>query len=119
MFEKGSREELSSIGLQGFEENHFGRVALRSVAFAGAAKTSALAHMEPVCGSVDGAVEMLRVYKGFEENQGMAERVLPVCGQSPLAQRQDARTKVWKVPVGKDQKTAVVGKQLQTSILVA
>jgi hypothetical protein len=34
---------------------------------------------------------------------------LPISGKSLLTQRQNARTQIGDVPVGKDQKTAIVG----------
>lgn len=90
-----------------------------AVAFARPAKASGFTHMEPVCGPVDGAPEASRVDKSLQQQHGMAEGVLPIAGESLLAQGQNPGAKVWNVPIGKDKKTAVVDHQLQTIILVA
>ena len=117
--ENGSRQLDSCIRLQWFYEHHFGGVDFSAVALAGAAKTFGLAHMQPVGRSIDGTPEALRVHKGLQQHHGMAKGVLPINGKSLLAQRQNARTQIRDVPVGKDQETAVVGYTFQAIILMA
>jgi hypothetical protein len=79
-----------------------------AVALTGTAKTFGFTHIQPISRSIDGTPEVLRVHKGLQQHHGMAKGVLPVSGEPLLAQRQNPRTQIGNVPVGKDQETAVV-----------
>jgi len=52
----------------------------------GPMKALGVAHIYPVGRFVDGSPEPLRVHKGLEQHNRMAENRLPIGGQSLLAQ---------------------------------
>ena len=76
-------------------------------------KAFGVSDRSPVVGFIDGSLEARGIDEGFEQQHGMSESGLPVGGQSFSAQGQDARGQVWQMPVGQDQKTAVVGQQIE------
>ena len=82
-------------------------------------KALGVAHIDPVGRFVNGSGKPLRVHKGFEQHNRMAENCLPIGQQSLLAQRQDAGGQIRKMPVGQDQKTAVICNQFQPIVLMA
>jgi hypothetical protein len=57
----------------------------------------------------------LRVDKGFQQNHAMPESFFPIPRQTPLTERQNARPQVEQVPVGKNEKAAVIDHQLQAA----
>ena len=64
-------------------------------------------------------VEMARIDEGFQQQQGVAEVLHPIVPQAPFAQRQYAGGQIRSMPIGQDQKAAVVGDQVQPIILMA
>ena len=81
-----------SLGLadQRADENPLGRLRPGAVALTGTAKATAIAHILPIGGTVDRAVEMAWVDEGLQQPQWVAEPLTPVLRQAALAQRQDA-----------------------------
>jgi len=84
-----------------------------------AAKPLGFTYVQPVCRFIHGSLETLWIYEGLQEHQRMAKVLLPVPGQPFLAQRQNARGQIRNMPLRQDQKTAVVGQELQTILLMA
>jgi hypothetical protein len=64
-------------------------------------------------------VETAGVNKGLEEQERMTEPLFPITNDSLLTQRKHTGTQIRDVPVGKDEKPAVVYYPLQPIILVA
>jgi hypothetical protein len=48
----------------------------------------------------------------------MAKALLPIAGQPAVAQRQDLGAQIPMMPVGQNQKTAIVGDQLEPVIII-
>jgi hypothetical protein len=53
----------------------------------------------------------------FNQYHGMAKGVLPISGNSLLAQRHNARAQIRGVTVGKEQETTVVGRFARAMML--
>jgi len=70
-------------------------------------------------GPVHGPSKALRVDKGFQQQHAMTESGFPIAPQTPLAERQHPRPQVENMPLGQDEKTAVVDHQLQAAIALA
>ena len=88
------------------------RVVAVAVAPALAAKAAGPSDLDPVRGSVDGAVETRRVDEGLDEQQRMAEAHRPITHETARAQRQHARAEVAR-SAGQEQEPGVVGEQMQ------
>jgi len=58
------------------------------------------------------------VDEGLQEHQPMAKALLPIAGQPAVAQRQDLGAQITMMPVGQNQKTAIVGDQLEPVIII-
>ena len=72
----------------------------------------------PVRGTVDGSLKTRRVDKGLQQEQPLAETIRPIRDDALLAQRKHLRTQICAVPVGQNQKPAIVGDQSQAIILM-
>ena len=88
------------------------RVFAVAVAPALAAKAAGPPDLDPVRGSVDGAVETRRVDEGLDEQQRMAEAHRPITHETARAQRQHSRAEVAR-SAGQEQEPGVVGEQMQ------
>ena len=88
------------------------------VARARATKALGQPQARPVRGTVDGSLKTRRVDKGLQQEQPLAETIRPIRDDALLAQRKHLRTQIGAVPVGQNQKSAVVGDQPQTIILM-
>ena len=88
------------------------RVFAVAVAPALAAKAAGPSDLDPVRGSVDGAVETRRVDEGLDEQQRMAEAHRPITHETARAQRQHSRAEVAR-SAGQEQEPGVVGEQMQ------
>jgi len=51
--------------MEGFEEDHFGRLRGGSVSLGGATKAFGGTHVHPVCRLVHGSLEVLGIYEGL------------------------------------------------------
>ena len=119
-FQQGIGQYGSGIGLQGPDKHLLGREGgCAAVALAGSAKAACVAQIGPIRRLVDGALVAFGVDESLQQHQGMAEAPPPVGGEPPFAQGKCARAEVWVMPVGQDQKAAVVGDQVQAVALVA
>ena len=72
------------------DKHPLGGLCGRAVALASATETARIAHRLPIGGTVEGAVEMAWINKGFQQPQRVTEALLPVLRQATLTQRQDA-----------------------------
>ena len=75
--------------------------------------------VRPVRRSVDRALKAFGVNERLQQQQGVAKARQPIPGESSFAERQDARTEIRAMPRRQNQKTAVIGQQLQAVILMA
>jgi len=107
------------LRVQGAEKDALGGGRLGAVAGAGAPIAAGLAHITPVGGVVDRAVKTPRIDEGLQQQQRVTEMRLPVAHQAALAQGQHPGGEVRDVVLGQDQKSAVVGDQVQAVVLVA
>src|SRR5271166_2022915 len=117
--EDSAAQPPPGIGPQGLEEDAFGRLRRGGVAVARAAEPARAPDIHPVGGPIHRPPKTLRVNKGFQEQHAMTEGGLPIAPQTPLAERQNPRPQVENMPVGQDEKAAVVDRQLQAAIALA
>lgn len=83
------------------------------------AEATGFADTNPVGRPINRSVEARRIDKGLKDQNGMAEIRNGILNDPLLTEGQDARTKVWNVPVWKNQKARVVGNVLESIVLVA
>jgi hypothetical protein len=76
------------------------------------------AQIQPVGRLIDGALEVLRVYEGFQKQQPMAKALLPIGTKPLVAQRKNLGAEIGTMPVGQNEKPAVVGDQFEPVIIV-
>ena len=62
-------------------------------------------------------MEAGRVDEGFQQQQGVTEALRPVVAQAAFAQRQHARGQIQRLLLWQNQKSAVVGDQVQPIVL--
>jgi len=112
--ENGSRQQYLRIGSQGLTKPFWGS-GFEHCSLCGCGENLGVTHMQPVCRFIDGPPEMPRIHKGSSNTTGWPKYLANHQGVF-LAQRQNARTQIGNVPLGEDQKTAVVDHQLQAII---
>jgi len=100
--ENGAAQQLPGIGPQRLDEDHLGGLRRGGVAEASTAESSRVPHVHPIGGSIDRPLKALGVDKGFQQQHAMTEDRFPVARQTPLAQRQNARSQVGDMPAGQD-----------------
>jgi len=79
----------------------------------GASKPPAVSHLRPVGCLVGRPAKAPPVHEGLQQQHRMAEALPPIGHQPPLAQPQNARPQIRKMPARQDQKAAVVDHQLE------
>src|SRR5437879_12066207 len=82
-------------------------------------KSSNVPNIDPIRGPIHRPAMTLRVDKCFQQHHAVPERCFPIPRQTPLTERENARPQIEQVPVGKNQKAAIVDHQLQAGILLA
>ena len=107
------------LPVQGPDKHSFRTLGLGAVAPTGAVVAAREPQLQPVRVAVDAAVKAGRVDEGLEQQQWMAEQVLPIGCDPPLEQSQHPRANIRPAAFGQDQKAAVVGDQLEPVVLGA
>ena len=116
---EGTAELVLRIGLQRANEDQFGRAVARAVAPCDATTALGLAQTAPVGRAVHRARKALRIDEGFEQQQRLREMRQPVSADTALTQRKHFGAQIGVMPLGQDQKPAVVGDELESTILVS
>ena len=106
----GRDNSACAFACKGLNEHHLWRLGGGGVALPGSAKALGVAYIRPICRFVDRSREPLWVHKGLQQHQRMAEGFQPIAREPFLAQREDARSEIWTMPIRQDQKTTVVGQ---------
>src|SRR5437870_13404202 len=112
-------QQATGIGPQQFEKDHLGGCGCGRVSHTSPAKSSSVPDIDPIRGPIHRPAMTLRVDKGFQQHHAVPERVFPIPRQTPLTERENAGPQIEQVPVGKNQKAAIVDHQLQAGILLA
>ena len=107
------------IATQGTHKDPLGSLGLRAVAFPGAAVALGQAQFLPVGRAIHAAMKASWIDESLKQQQRMAEPGAPIGIRPPLGQRQHPRADVRLVPAGQDQQAAVVGDQVQPTVLRA
>jgi hypothetical protein len=115
----GLRQQGAGVAPQGLEEDHLRGLRPGAVPPAGAAESLRVPHVYPVRRPIHRPAKTLRVHKGLQQQHAMAEGDLPIARQTPLAERQNPRPQIENMPVGQDEKTAVVDHQFQAAVALA
>src|SRR5277367_4696195 len=115
----GLRQQGASVGPQGLEEDPLGGLRQGAVPPAGAAESLRVPHVDPVRRPIHRPAKTLRVHKGPQQQHAMTEGGLPIARQTPWAERQNPRPQIENMPVGQDEKAAVVDHQLQAAVALA
>ena len=88
-------------------------VAMERVEFAA---TLRIAEVSPVGGLVAGAGEARLLDEGFEQNRSIGVAGLPVIGQTPADQGEDARGEVFAADSRQDEEAGVVDDEVQVAL---
>ena len=112
-------QQPTGIGPQQFEKDHLGGCGCGRVSHTSPAKSSRVSDIDPIRRPIHRPAMTLRVDKGFQQHHAVPERFFPIPRQTPLTERENARPQIEQVPVGKNEKAAIVDHQLQAGILMA
>ena len=114
----GVAQPRAGVANQGADEDPLGRPCPGAVTFARTAISAGVADILPVGGSIDGTAEIARIDEGLQQPQRVAEARAPILCQAPFTQREDARGEIPMVVSGQDQKTTIIGDQVQPVVLM-
>ena len=106
----GARVQRIDECLLGFAVGRIAAVAAREAA-------RGADHL-PVGGAVTGAGKTRGIDEGLGQQEAVTMDALPILGQAPQVQRQDARGQIGDAPGGgEDQEPGVVGQQMQALVV--
>ena len=98
---------------QGTDKYQLRRLGLIAVATADTTKSARQTQFKPIGGAIHGTVETTGIDKRFQEQQGVAETLLPIRGHATFQLAEHARADIRVATFRKNQKTTVVGDELE------
>ena len=99
-----------SILVKGSDKDGFDAAVMR-VELVVLSKASGVPEKDPTSSSIASASIQIRINKGFGDPDWMPVGTLPISGQAPEVERQNARGQVRYAHVGEDEEATIVGQQ--------